>query len=133
MFSFRTVSFAFAIVIAVINLSYGWYGPDGIRPIRPLGPGGVQPIQPLGPGGIQPIQPLGPEGIRKSTDDECCFRYGFGARMAPCCLSIITCKEHYQLVEDEKSGRGLLGGAHGKHTRCPQSANQAHRILRGQN
>ena len=68
MFSFRTVSFAFAIVLAVANSSYGqWYGPDGIRPIRPLGPGGVQPIQPLGPGGIQPIQPLGPEGIRKSS------------------------------------------------------------------
>ena len=64
MFSFRTAAFAFAIVLAVTNSSYGWYGPDGIRPIRPLGPGGVQPIQPLGPGGIQPIQPLGPGGTR---------------------------------------------------------------------
>merc|ERR1712027_285215 len=105
MFWFQNELITFALVLTATNLSYGrrWYGPGGIQPARPLGPGGVQPIQPLGPG-----------GIRKSSDGECCFAYGFGSRMKPCCFEIITCERHYQLLRME-NGRGRLGGAHGKH------------------
>ena len=68
MFSFQNALITFALVLAATDLTCGqWYGPDGIRPIRPLGPGGVQPIRPLGPGGVQPLKPLGPGGIRKSS------------------------------------------------------------------
>ena len=65
MFSFQNALITFALVLAATDFSYGqWYGPDGIRPIRPLGPGGVQPLRPLGPGGVQPIRPLGPGGVQ---------------------------------------------------------------------
>ena len=65
MFSFQNALITFALVLAATDLTCGqWYGPDGIRPIRPLGPGGVQPIRPLGPGGVQPIRPLGPGGVQ---------------------------------------------------------------------
>jgi len=145
MFSFQNALITFALVLAATDLTCGQrYGPDGIRPIRPLGPGGVQPIRPLGPGGVQPIRPLGPGGvqplkplgpggIRKSSDGECCFAYGFGSRRIPCCFEIITCEKHYQLLRMENNGRGMLGGAHGKHHTCPQNAEEAHQILSGQN
>jgi len=140
MLSIRNVFIAFALVLVTCHFSYGqWYGPDGIQPMRPLGPGGIQRIQPLGPGGIQrvqprgqwygpdgiqPIRPLGPEGIQQ----QCCFRYGFGSRMTPCCLRVISCEEHDQLDMSKHSG-----GSIGKHHRCPNNAAEAHQIVKGNN
>ena len=123
MFSIRNVNMAFALVLVTCEFSYGqWYGPDGIQPMRPLGPGGIQRIQPLGPGGIQRIQPLGPGG----TQQKCCFQYGFGSRMTPCCLEVISCERHDQLAMINHSG-----GSIGKHHRCPTDAAEAHQIVKG--
>ena len=61
------------------------------------------------------------------AQEECCFRYGFGARMIPCCLSVITCEEHDLLAQ----GPPLMGGAFGKHHTCPATAEEAHEILSG--
>ena len=57
--------------------------------------------------------------------NECCFQYGFGSRMIPCCLNVITCEEHDRMVQ----GPPLLGGAIGKHHYCPENAGEAHQIL----
>jgi len=63
----------------------------------------------------------------KSNPDACCFRYGFGARAAPCCLETITCEEHDQLVEENKVNP-IVGGSFGKHKVCPKDAAEAHRL-----
>jgi hypothetical protein len=60
----------------------------------------------------------------------CCFRYGFGAHMVPCCLNLISCDEH-----DELENNGTLnvedGGAMGKHHFCPNDAAHAHQLVSG--
>ena len=160
MFLFKDVLISLALMLSTFEVGYGsYYGrqmdPEGMQPIQPLGPGGVQPIrplgpggirrkkeydlrlpegriEPLGPGGIQKIQPLGPGGIQNlESGNECCFRYGFGSRMKPTRFRVITCEEHDRLVADEKIHGPLMGGAHGKHHRCPSDALDAHRILQG--
>ena len=62
--------------------------------------------------------------------DQCCFQYGFGSRMIPCCLNMISCEEHDRLVE-ENARNPILGGAIGKHHYCPENAEEAHQILSG--
>ena len=62
--------------------------------------------------------------------DECYFSYGFGSRMVPCCLNLITREEHDRLVELDKTNR-LIGGAVGKHHFCPKDAPEAHQALTG--
>ena len=59
----------------------------------------------------------------------CCFRYGFGARMIPCCLKKMSCDEYDQIKD-----KGLLiGGAIGKHHFCPTDAAHAHKLVSGTN
>ena len=65
-----------------------------------------------------------------SAEDECCFRYGFGSRMKPCCLNVITCEEHGRFVH-ENATHLILGGAFGKHHYCPENAEIANQILSG--
>ena len=57
----------------------------------------------------------------------CCFRYGFGARLVPCCFELISCDEHGEL---ENNGP-LVGGAIGKHHFCPTDAAHAHQLVSG--
>jgi len=69
------------------------------------------------------------EGLGKSRSiDQCYFSYGFGSRMVPCCLAIISREEYDRLVE-ENAKRPILGSAFGKDHSCPKSAKEAHQIL----
>ena len=66
------------------------------------------------------------------SPSDCCFRYGLGSGAKPCCLETITCDEHDKLVEDSKTNP-IVGGSFGKHETCPTDADEAHRLLSGQN
>merc|ERR1712226_640498 len=41
--------------------------------------------------------------------EQCCFTYGFGARMIPCCLEIISCDAYEAALTDPLSGM-MVGG-----------------------
>merc|ERR1719507_1176 len=64
------------------------------------------------------------ELIQKMESNTCHFAIGYGARMAPCCLSIISREEY-----ENRLGAGLVGGDQGKHHRCPNDANEAHDLI----
>ena len=64
------------------------------------------------------------ELIQKMESNTCHFAIGYGARMAPCCLSIISREEYENRLEG-----GLVGGDQGKHHRCPNDANEAHELI----
>jgi len=67
-------------------------------------------------------------GAGKCVIDQCYFQYGFGSRMVPCCLHIISREEYDRMVE-KNAERPILGSAFGKHHSCPKSAKEAHQIL----
>ena len=48
----------------------------------------------------------------------CCFRIGYGSRLVPCCLEIISCEEY----EEQLQQGPLLGGAIGTSDQCPKDA-----------
>ena len=65
------------------------------------------------------------------SDSECCFRYGLGSLMVPCCLKIISCDEYSEILEDLEENGPKLGGAIGKHKSCPKDAAHAHQLASG--
>ena len=62
--------------------------------------------------------------------EQCCFTYGFGAMMVPCCLEIISCDEYEAALTDPLSGM-MLGGGKGKFPTCPTDAPNAHYLVTG--
>jgi len=74
----------------------------------------------LDKGNVEPAQ----------IEDQCYFEYGFGSRMVPCCLKIISREEYDRLVEEDVNSP-RVGGAIGKHQDCPKNAEVAHQILSG--
>ena len=56
----------------------------------------------------------------------CCFRIGWGSRMVPCCLSIVSCEEY---EEHLKQNQMLLGGSIGIADHCPNDAEEAGSLL----
>ena len=65
------------------------------------------------------------------SNSECCFRYGLGSRLVPCCLKIISCDEYSNILEDMEKNGPMLGGAIGKHENCPKDAAHAHQLATG--
>ena len=54
-----------------------------------------------------------------TSDSECCFRIGYGAMMAPCCLKKVGCSEYRTYVAAQKKpnseeSRQLVGGNIGR-------------------
>eukprot|EP00397_Hematodinium_sp_SG-2012_P004005 GEMP01004016.1.p1 GENE.GEMP01004016.1~~GEMP01004016.1.p1 ORF type:complete len:959 (+),score=92.99 GEMP01004016.1:23-2899(+) len=56
----------------------------------------------------------------------CCFNYGFGSRLIPCCLNHVM-KPRGACLAKTRSPR--LGGAVGWSSTCPKDAHDAHKIL----
>ena len=65
------------------------------------------------------------------SNSPCCFRYGFGARMVPCCMEVISCEEHSEILENIEENGPMVGGAIGKHQSCPNDAAHAHQLASG--
>ena len=65
------------------------------------------------------------------SNSPCCFRYGFGARMVPCCMEVISCEEHSEILENIEENGPMVGGAIGKHKSCPNDAAHAHQLASG--
>ena len=65
------------------------------------------------------------------SNSKCCFRYGLGSRLVPCCLKIISCDEYSNILEDMEKNGPMLGGAIGKHHFCPRDAAHAHELVSG--
>ena len=56
---------------------------------------------------------------------ECCFEFGWGSGMVPCCLRIVSCDEHDIIVAENQRGNQMLGGGRGKTSVCPKNAAEA--------
>jgi len=70
-------------------------------------------------------------GKEQDSNSKCCFRYGFGSRMVPCCMKIISCDVYSEILEDMERNEIGLGGAIGKHKSCPKDAAHAHQLVSG--
>merc|ERR1711981_649320 len=75
---------------------------------------------------IDPVLPA-IAGIDAIPTQDCCFRFGFGSRMVPCCLSTISCDEHDRLTA-QFGGKSMPGGGWGKASVCPVDAAEAHQL-----
>merc|ERR1712061_582618 len=60
--------------------------------------------------------------VKTGSNSPCCFRYGFGARMVPCCMEVISCDKHAEILENIEENGPMVGGAIGKHQSCPNDA-----------
>jgi hypothetical protein len=92
---------------------------DGFPPVNPL-PGPIISRRPQKHSGNWPIAFAKVQQLSSSTKG-CCFSYGFGAMMKPCCLKV-------QPVDDVSSctSQQRLGGASSYvNGECPKSAEEA--------
>ena len=51
--------------------------------------------------------------------------------MVPCCMEVITCDEHSEILKQIEENGPMVGGAIGKHQSCPNDAAHAHQIASG--
>jgi len=70
-----------------------------------------------------------------SDESECCFRYGFGERMKPCCLTVLENCDGWKSNNFDKNhdsvilgGSGIIKSSSESKLGCPTTAAEAHRI-----
>ena len=51
--------------------------------------------------------------------------------MVPCCMEVITCDEHSEILKQIEENGPMVGGAIGKHQTCPNDAAHAHQLASG--
>ena len=51
--------------------------------------------------------------------------------MVPCCMEVITCDEHSEILKQIEENGPMVGGAIGKHQTCPNDAAHAHKLASG--
>ena len=51
--------------------------------------------------------------------------------MVPCCMEVISCDKHAEILENIEENGPMVGGAIGKHQSCPNDAAHAHQLASG--
>eukprot|EP00929_Paragymnodinium_shiwhaense_P077968 TRINITY_DN40300_c0_g1_i1.p2 TRINITY_DN40300_c0_g1~~TRINITY_DN40300_c0_g1_i1.p2 ORF type:complete len:125 (-),score=28.08 TRINITY_DN40300_c0_g1_i1:114-488(-) len=68
------------------------------------------------------------ELLQRSDEDGCCFRIGYGSMMVPCCLTTQTGKTEAECINPSQ-GEKIVGGAIGWKKSCPETADDAQKII----